>query len=170
MTPPDPTATAPLADRAHRAADRYRAATAEFATRHTNWACWTRRATTAHAVATAFGVPADAVIVTNDDTRAYGISGQYPGDMITISDPASERVLQMLPDPTAHGHGWLLLGSCGHCEATVPVARIATLADLGAALDTPGEHLPPECHGDPAHRSDCVHAHHYYRRLPHSED
>lgn len=93
------TAAVSLADRAAqacRAADQR-----TLGARHANWARWTRRATTAHAVATAFGLPPDAVTVTDDDVRAYGISGQYAGDLIQVTDPTTERVIRFLPDPTA---------------------------------------------------------------------
>lgn len=161
MTRTDTTTGPPLAERARHAVDAYRAADPDtFADRHAHWPRWTRRATSAHAVAAALDVTVDAVTVTDDDTRAYGISGQYPGDLITVTDPASGGLFRFLPDPTAHGHGWLLLGPCANCAAPVPVARVATLADLGADLDNPMEHLPPECDSDPAHDPTCPHARH----------
>lgn len=157
--PETTTCSAPLTDRARRAADTHRAADPDgFATRHANWARWTRGAATAHNLATALGVPPEHVAATDDPDRTYGIHGQYPGDRYRVHDPASGQTWDFLPDPTAHGHGWLLLGECV-CAARVPVARVATLADLGTELQHPLEHRPPECDGDPAHQPGCPYGH-----------
>lgn len=157
-----PSPVLPLADRARRAADTYRTADPDgFADRHANWARWTRRAATAHNLATVLGVPPEHVAATDDPDRTYGIHGQYPGDRYRVHDPASGQTWDFLPDPTAHGdgHGWLLLGECV-CEALVPVARVATLADLGTELQDPLERRPAECDGDPAHQPGCPYGRH----------
>lgn len=151
-----------LAQRARIAAEAQGAADPDgFAGRVFNWPRWTRRATAAHALATALGVPPEHVTITDDPDRTYGIHGQYPGDRMCVTDPGTGQTWEFLPDHAAHGHGWLLLGPCV-CEALVPVARIATLADLGAELQHPLERRPAECDGDPAHRPGCT-----YRRTHH---
>jgi hypothetical protein len=38
---------------------------------------------------------------------------------------------------------WLLLDECPDCEALVPITRVATLADLGAYLDTEDPYYDP---------------------------
>lgn len=156
-TTPATASTAPLADRARAAAATCRAADSDgFAARHADWAEWARRAATARAIAVALGVPVGHVTVTDDPDRRYG---PVPGDLITVTDPATSRAWRFIPDPPpGGGQGWLLLGPCGGCEASVPVATIATLADLGDELGDPLEHIPPECDGDPAHQPGCPHA------------
>jgi hypothetical protein len=46
----------------------------------------------------------------------------------------------------------------------VPIARVATLADLGDYLDPDNDekndHLPTEFNGDPGHRASCLHSPH----------
>lgn len=58
---------------------------------------------------------------------------------------------------------WLLLGECPRCSAEhVPVARIATLIDLGdhsAHTDNGGDgmsRMPAEFYRDPGHHTTCA--------------
>lgn len=151
-----------LAGRATLAAHRARETDPDaFDHRHTTWSQWTHRATMAHAIATALNVPVDAVTVTDDPDRRYGLAGQHPGHLITVTDPDTARRWQFIPDPLAHGHGWLLLDECPGCGGTnLPIARVATLADLGDYLDNDERynHLPIEFNGDPRHRANCLHS------------
>jgi hypothetical protein len=80
-----------------------------------------------------------------------------PGDLIAVADPAAGRVWQFILDFTTPGDGWLLLDRCAGCKATVPAARIATLADLGDYLDPhrPGWPAPDEARDDPHHEPGC---------------
>ena len=151
-----------LADRAIAEA-RHRRATdpAVLATRDPDWPQWTYRAKTAHMVAQRFGLHAFTVTVTDDPDRRYGLRHQYPGDLITVTDPATARMLRFVPDFTAPSDRWLLIDECPECGGIVPMARVATIADLGDYLDpdndTRLEHLPTEHHGDPAHDNHCSH-------------
>jgi hypothetical protein len=152
--------TAGLADRAIAEA-RHRRATGPdgLATRDDDWPQWTYRAKAARMIAQRFGVHAFNVTVTDDPDRHYGLSHQYPGDLITVTDPATARVLRFVPDFTAPSDRWLLIDECPECGGVVPMARVATIADLGDYLDidndTRFDNLPTEHHGDPAHRADC---------------
>lgn len=160
---PSTPARQPLARRARAAAAAQRETDPDsFATRHFNWPRWSRRATAAHALAAALGVPPEHVTITDDPDRAYGINGQYPGDRLRVTDPVSGHTWDFVPDHAAHGYGWLLLGTCT-CQALVPVARIATLADLGAELEDPLHERPAECDGDPAHQTGCRYSRHTHR-------
>jgi len=122
------------AARAHRAADPHR-----FHHRHDNpetWNRWARRARVAHTLATALHVPPDAVLVTDDPHRTYPTrTGEVPGDLITVTDPATGSAWRFIPDHTTPGQAWLLLAPCLGCPDEIPVARVATLADLGDHLD-----------------------------------
>lgn len=163
------TATTPttLSARAISAACRHRdTAPREFADRHTFPLDWDRRAITAANIAAALGVGNDAVIVRDDPDRSHGIGhNTTPGDLIEVTseDGRCWCFIQDLPgfDPL---WGWLLLEPCPYCEANqVPIARIASLADLGAHLDPDSDHhgadaAPPEFHGDPGHDPHCPHA------------
>ena len=144
-----------LAARAITAARRYRATdTAGYHNRHTD-PRWARRAATAREVAVALAVPVDAVTVTDDPTRRYGIAGQYTGDLITVTDPDTGEAWRFIPDFQS---GWLLLGPCPTCSEPVPHTRVASLVDLGAWCD-PDNHAspppPPEFAFDPAHQPTC---------------
>ncbi|GGN23863.1 hypothetical protein GCM10011609_76980 [Lentzea pudingi] len=122
---------------------------------------WTRRDVTARKIAERLMVSPDTVAVIDDPDRRYGISRPQPGDLITITDPVTSRVLRFVPDFTAPDQRWLLIDECPDCGGIVPVARVAGLADVGDYLDpdndTRFDHLPAEHHGDPAHRTDCSH-------------
>ncbi|MCP2243308.1 hypothetical protein [Lentzea aerocolonigenes] len=122
---------------------------------------WTRRIATADKIAKKLGVPLDTVEVIDDPDRTYGISRPESGDLITITDPATSRVLRFVTDFTAPNQRWLLIDECPGCGGIVPMARVATLADAGDYLDPDNDarfdDLPIEHHGDPAHRADCSH-------------
>jgi hypothetical protein len=129
-----------LAARAVHAARAHRAADPDgFHRRHDDpeaWNQWARRARVTRTITAALQVPTDIVLVTDDPHRTYPThTGPVPGDLITITDPATRRAWRFIPDHTTPGEGWLLLDRCPSCEAEVPVARIATLADLGDYLD-----------------------------------
>ena len=72
---------------------------------------------------------------------------------------------RFVPDHLGTAETFLLLDECPACGATVPITRLATLADLGAYLDTddpdhdPTQGCPDEFPDDPAHRADCDFAH-----------
>lgn len=63
---------------------------------------------------------------------------------------------RFLPDMTSPGQSWWALDTCAECTGAVPVARIATLADLGDYLDpdTDIQH-PGQYRHDPGHRPGC---------------
>lgn len=156
-TPRGLTARAIVAARVQRATDH-----AGFDGRHVDWSQWVRRAAIARTVAAAFDVPADHVTVAEDPDRRYGSTGSLPGDLITVTDPDdSHRRWQFIPDLTTSGQGWLLLDECPGCGGNAPLARVATLADLGDYCDPDNDdrfdHLPVECDGDPGHHPDCPH-------------
>ncbi|GAA1291713.1 hypothetical protein GCM10009634_44210 [Saccharothrix xinjiangensis] len=158
------TATSVLAHRAARAVRAHRAADPDgFRHRHDSpqaWDRWTRRARVARTVATALHVPVEHVLVTDDPHRTYPArTGEVPGDLITVTDPAGRREWRFIPDDTTPGQAWLLLDTCPHCAAEVPVAPVATLADLGDHLD-PDPHTPParELPDPTGHRPDCAHS------------
>lgn len=137
---------------------------AGYPRRHTEWRVWVRRQALASTLATALGVPVDQVTVRDDPLRGYGINHQYPGDLLTVTDPATGQAWRFAPDFTA-AHSWLLLGHCPRCPATgVPVARIAGLADLGAWQRAATTHtadvledlqMPEQIHSDPGHCTGC---------------
>ncbi|WP_231500202.1 hypothetical protein [Saccharothrix sp. NRRL B-16314] len=141
------TTTVPgLAERAMRAAHAHRAADPHgFHHRHDNpeaWNRWARRARVARTVATALQVPTDAVLATDDPHRTYPTrTGEVPGDLITVTDPATGSTWRFIPDHTTPGQAWLLLDRCPGCDAETSVARVATLADLGDYL-APGHNAP----------------------------
>ncbi|VVJ22702.1 Uncharacterised protein [Amycolatopsis camponoti] len=156
-----------LAERAVTVARRYReAAPREFAERHAVPSRWSRRTSSVANLASALGIPADTILVRDDPQRRYGIDASLtPGDLYEIASDSGHR-WQFIPDLTGFtpSWGWLLLGACPHCEApSVPVARVAGLADLGAHLDPESEHhgtdtAPLEFDGDPGHHSHCPYA------------
>ena len=87
----------------------------------------------------------------NDPHRVYGA---VPGDLLIITDPRGDREWRFVPDLGAT-ETFLLLDECPACGATVPITRLATLADLGAHLDTddpdhdPAQGCPDEFPDDP---------------------
>jgi hypothetical protein len=76
------------------------------------------------------------VLVTDDPHCSYRTrTGPVPGDLITVSDPATGRAWRFIPDHVTPGDGWLLLDRCLDCEAEIPAVRVAGLVDLGEYLD-----------------------------------
>lgn len=139
---PGPVASVPvgLAERAVHAARAYHAADPDgFVRRHgapNQWNRWARRARVARTVAAALQVPVDSVLVTDDPHRTYRTrTGPVPGDLITVTDPATGRAWRFIPDHATPGDGWLLLDRCLDCEAEIPAVRVAGLVDLGEYLD-----------------------------------
>ncbi|MGW4115262.1 hypothetical protein ACWEFJ_30680 [Actinosynnema sp. NPDC004786] len=129
-----------LAERAVHAARTHRAADPDgFHRRHDNpeaWNRWARRARVARTIAAALQVPVDTVLVIDDPHRTYPTrTGEVPGDLITVTDPATGHAWRFLPDHTTPGQSWLLLHRCPDCSTEAPVTRVATLADLGDHLD-----------------------------------
>ncbi|MEO3861905.1 hypothetical protein [Acrocarpospora sp. B8E8] len=167
------TGVAGLAERAATAARRHRDHdAAAFAARHRDWPEWARRAAAARALAITLGVGAEDVTVTEDPDRRYA-DGRYPGMVLTVTEPVTERAWRFIPDLTlAPGTGWLLLGQCPGCGEAVPMAAITALADLGEYLapdpevdteidttsDIAFDNVPGDHFGDPAHRPGCAHA------------
>lgn len=151
-----------LADRAIRAARAARSVDPDgFNRRHDDpdhWARWTRRARVARTIAATLQVPLVWVTVTDDPQRDYRTrNGPVPGDLITITDADTGLVWRFIPDFTTPGDGWLLIGNCPACDASVPTIRVATLADLGEYLDPDGEIWPSEeFHDDTAHLPGCT--------------
>jgi hypothetical protein len=145
-------ARAVSAARRARDADRDR-----FPDRHRDWRAWELRARHGRALAAALGVPADQVSVIDDPQRVYGA---VRGDLLIVTDPDGAHRWRFVPDLGAT-ETWLLLDECPDCEALVPITRVATLADLGAYLDTedpcydPSDGCPEEFHTDPAHHPEC---------------
>ncbi|MEU4767702.1 hypothetical protein AB0H12_31070 [Actinosynnema sp. NPDC023794] len=81
-------------------------------------------------------MPVDAVLVADDPHRTYSTrTGEVPGDLITVTDLATGSAWRFVPDHTTPGQAWLLLDRCPGCSVEIPVARVATLADLGDHLD-----------------------------------
>ncbi|TKG60364.1 MULTISPECIES: hypothetical protein [Pseudonocardiaceae] len=164
-TPTD--APASLTARAITVARRHRdTAPHEFADRHTFRLRWDRRAITAANIATALDVGVDAVLVRDDPDRHHGIAtGTTPGDLIEVTREDG-RCWYFIQDLTGFDPlwGWLLLGPCPFCGATaVPIARVTSLADLGAHLDPDSDHdsndtAPDPFHGDPGHHQYCFYA------------
>jgi hypothetical protein len=157
-TTPNPPHTGGLLARAV-AADEHarRACPRSYPRRHGEWRVWARRQQLANTLAGALGLPIDTITVGDDPLRGYGINAQYPGDLLTVTDPANPgQAWRFIPD-LACAHSWLLLGDCPHCAADgVPVARVAGLADLGAWQRTqPATHLPDALHPDPGHHPTC---------------
>ncbi|MGH3719422.1 MAG: hypothetical protein ACRDRI_11415 [Pseudonocardiaceae bacterium] len=128
-----------------------------FPARYQDWPRWERRARQGRALAAALGVPVDQVSVTDDPQRVYGT---VPGNLLIVTDPGDEHQWRFVPDLGA-AESWLLLDECPDCGATVPITRVAALADLGAYLDSedpdydPTEGCPEEFHTDPAHHPAC---------------
>lgn len=129
--------------------------------RHRDWPRWARRRTAAGRLALTLGLPVELVTVDDDPDRAYGRNDTeepIAGDLFTAYEPATTTQWRFISDWwAANGESWLLLGACPHCPATaVPIAQIASLADLGAHyLQPPNTPLPPALHGDPAHHPEC---------------
>ena len=64
---------------------------------------------------------------------------------------------RFIPDVTTPGDGWLYLDRCPDCENEVPVARIATLSDLGQYLDPDGDSpIADEARDESIHQPGCV--------------
>jgi|SRR5947199_4511581 len=117
------------------------------------------------------GVPPSHVAVGGDPLHRFGT---WPGAVAAVDDPDTGRRYRFLASPGDHETALLLLDECPECAGDqVPVAEIATLADLGRYLaamgqletsdpstdDTPEDidapPVPPEYFGDPGHRADC---------------
>ncbi|MEU7474349.1 hypothetical protein AB0A63_00080 [Lentzea sp. NPDC042327] len=153
-------ATPGLADRAIRLARAVRATCPNGFRRRLDtpeqWSRWARRARVARTVAAALQVPADSVTVTDDPHRQYRTrNGVVPGDLITVTDSA--RQWRLLTDFTSPGESWLVLDRCHGCDAEVPVARIACLADFGDYLDPDTELvLADEARDTSLHQPHCV--------------
>lgn len=128
-----------------------------FTNRHQDWRTWQRRAQLGRTMAAALGVPAEQVSVIDDPQRSHGA---VPGDLLIVTDPDSEHRWRFVPD-LGETETWLLLDECPDCAATVPITRVATLADLGTYLDTenpdydPSDGCPEQFHTDPAHYPYC---------------
>jgi hypothetical protein len=155
-----PPGTVGVAERALHAASVYRAADPDgLHRRHdtpNEWNRWARRARVIRTIAAALQVPVDSVLVTDDPHRTYRTrNGNVPGDLITVTDPASGRAWRFIPDSTTPGEGWLLLDACPDCAAEVPITRIACLIDLGEYLNG---HVHPadEAHDEVLHQPDCT--------------
>jgi hypothetical protein len=149
-----------LTDRAALALRRARAADPDFDTRPADPYRATRRHDLTRLTATSLGLDPVMVTVTDDPNRSYG---GWLGFLITLTDPHSPN-----PGPrfiTRVGTDQLLvLGPCPGCPASVPVAEIGGLADLGLHLEhdahgrsAPPQHRPPEFATDPAHLDGCPH-------------
>ena len=142
--------------RAHRAADRD-----GFLCRNNSaeqWNRWTRRARVTRTIAAALQMPVDSVIVTDDPQREYRTrDGTVPGDLITVTEHLTGRLWRFIPDTTTPGTAWLLLDLCPGCEAEIPIANVAGLADLGDYLDRGAEPLAPiaEARDDSLHAPGC---------------
>jgi hypothetical protein len=107
---PEPAAPVPvgLAERAVHAARAYHAADPDgFVRRHDTpdqWNRWARRARVARTVAAALQVPVNAVLVTDDPHRTYRTrTGPVPGDLITVTDPATGAGVAVHPRPRHTG-------------------------------------------------------------------
>lgn len=161
-TPPGPASG--LAERAVHTARTYRATDPRgFHRRHEDpdhWNRWARRARVARTIAAALQVPLECVLVTDDPHRTYRTrGGSLPGDLITVTDPATGRAWRFIPDFTTSGDGWLLLDRCPECAAEVPITRIACLIDLGEYLDPDGDpHLADEARDQALHQPNCTFA------------
>jgi hypothetical protein len=159
-TPPQ--LAAGLAARAVHTARAYRTADPHgFHRRHDDpdqWNRWARRARVARTIAAALQVSVDSVLVTDDPDRAYRTrTGPVPGDLITITDPATERAWRFIPDLTTPGEGWLLLDRCPDCGSEVPATRIACLVDLGEYLDPDSDiRIADEARDTSLHQPDCT--------------
>jgi hypothetical protein len=147
-----------LVTRAVSAARRARDADCDrFPDRHQDWHTWEIRARRGRALAAALGVPVAQVNVIDDPQRIYAA---VPGDLLIVTDPDGAHRWRFVLDLGA-AETWLLLDECPDCAALVPITRVATLADLGAYLDTddpdydPSDGCPDEFHTDPAHHPDC---------------
>jgi len=163
-----------LTDRARRAADQARRADPDgFDNRFADPGAWKTRARYALALAVLLGIdPAD-VTVRDDPVRRYG--ARYPVPLLhaadaTVSGEPSGSTAEgwwFIPE-TGDRESFLALGACPSCGSQVPVARIASLADLGDLLgrdlgrwDDPAapasDRLPIEFDGDPGHHPGCPH-------------
>ncbi|WP_089926662.1 hypothetical protein [Lentzea albida] len=151
-----------LAERAVRAAQDVRAKGAgDFQQRHDTperWNRWARRARVARTVAVALQLPVDSVTVADDPDRQYPTrGGNVPGDLITVSDPATGQEWRLLTDFTSPGESWLVLDRCPECGTEVPVVRIACLADLGDYLAPETDLVLDDEAGDPSvHGAGCA--------------
>ncbi len=176
-----------LTDRARRAAEAARQADpGGFDARFADPLAWKARARYAITLASVLGIdPAD-VTVRDDPVRRYG--ARYPVPLLHAPDHAGAGALGTAHNasgddtagPATGQPGWwfipetgdrdtfLALGRCPACGGQVPVARIASLADLGDLLgrDLDRWHdpaapasdlLPVEFDGDPGHRPGCLH-------------
>lgn len=159
-----------LTTRAIMAAHRARDADPDgFPERHQDWHTWQRRARLAPTLAGMLGVPVEQISVIDDPHRVYGA---VPGDLLIITEPGTDREWRFVPDLGAT-ETFLLLDDCPDCGSTVPITRVATLADLGDYLDTdhadydPARGCPDEFSDDPAHHPECGFATRPPPRYPH---
>jgi hypothetical protein len=163
-----------LTERACRAAEQARQADpGGFEARFDDPAGWKTRARYALALALLLGIdPAD-VTVRDDPARRYG--ARYPVPLLHVPDhapdagrnPGGEAGWWFIPE-TGDREAFLALGTCADCGGQVPVARIASLADLGDLLGRDlnrwhdpaapaSDRLPIEFDGDPGHQPGCPH-------------
>lgn len=169
-----PTATAPtgtqrppagsLGARALLALDRTQGADpASFGRRHDEWRIWSyRNQLTAH-LASSLGVPIETVTAGDDPHRSYRPSSYYARHLLTVTDPHTGQLWRFIPDYYSEP-AWFLLGTCPHCHCpSVPIARVAGLADLGAFCQATADEdhatlaklRPEEFTADLAHRPGC---------------
>lgn len=135
----------------------------EFHRRHDTpeqWSRWARRARVARTVAAALQVSADSVAVTDDPHRQYRTrNGNVPGDLITVTDPATAAQWRLLTDFASPGESWFVLDRCPACNAEVPIVRIAGRADFGDYLDPDTElALAEEARDASLHQPHCLFA------------
>ncbi|WP_163571956.1 hypothetical protein [Fodinicola feengrottensis] len=79
-----------------------------------------------------------------------------PGTLVVLTDPVAGKEWRFIPSSSAPLTAWCLLQECPQCAGVVPVADVASFADLGDYLDRPDPVLRPfEFNGDPAHHYDC---------------
>lgn len=155
-----------LTERARRAAAQARRADPEgFDNRFADPAAWKARARYALALALLLGIdPAD-VTVRDDPVRRYG--ARYPVPLLHAPDEGATEGWWLIPE-TGDREAFLALGACPLCGGQVPVARIASLADLGDLVGRDlgrwhdpaapaSDRLPIEFDGDPGHHPGCPH-------------
>jgi hypothetical protein len=169
-----------LTDRARHAAEATRQADpGGFDTRFADPIAWKARARYAINLAVMLGIdPAD-VTVRDDPDRRYG--ARYPVPLLHVPDTSRTGSGELPGDGSPAGwwfipetgdrDSFLALGPCPACGGQVPVARIASIADLGDLIgrdlgrwDDPAapasDRLPIEFDGDPGHHPGCPHHDH----------
>lgn len=154
-----------LVGRARLAARRARAGNPDLSRLTPDTVEWRMQGLHARTVSAALGVDPASVVVSDDPARR---TGRYPAYLITVYDdltiPARDggswtiqpgrAAYRFIPEPGTQG-SYLLLQPCPACNAPVPGPAVASLVDLGRAIDGDPGLTTSYARWDPGHEPGC---------------